>query len=59
MIHFVYIIESEADGTFYIGVSSDPEKRLGKHNLPHKYSLFEIPPSNKKFFFLRLFLSLP
>ncbi|RZS97737.1 GIY-YIG nuclease family protein [Cecembia calidifontis] len=36
MIHFVYIIESEADGTFYIGVSSDPEKRLERHNLPHK-----------------------
>ncbi|MFC0263269.1 GIY-YIG nuclease family protein [Fontibacter flavus] len=36
MSYFVYIIESEIDGTFYIGISSDPKRRLEKHNLPHK-----------------------
>jgi len=36
MAHFVYIIESEVDGTYYIGSSQDPEIRLEKHNRPHK-----------------------
>ena len=35
MTYFVYIIESALDGTFYIGVSSDPEKRLEKHKFLH------------------------
>jgi putative endonuclease len=29
---FVYIIQSQSDGSFYIGCSSD----LRKHNAPHK-----------------------
>ncbi len=33
---FVYILESEMDATYYVGVSEDPLKRLEKHNLPHK-----------------------
>ena len=36
MAHYVYIIESEVDGTYYIGSSADPSKRLEKHNSPHK-----------------------
>ncbi|MGY6744890.1 MAG: GIY-YIG nuclease family protein [Cecembia sp.] len=33
MTYSVYIIESQSDGTFYIGVSSDPEMRLAKQDL--------------------------
>ncbi len=36
MAHYVYIIESEKDGTYYIGSSQDPEKRVWKHNRPHR-----------------------
>jgi len=36
MAHFVYIIQSKVDGTFYIGESKDPLDRLEKHNRPHK-----------------------
>ncbi|MFM7358510.1 MAG: GIY-YIG nuclease family protein [Sediminibacterium sp.] len=32
MGHYVYIIESEQDGTFYKGYSQDPSKRLQQHN---------------------------
>ena len=32
MTYSVYIIQSEVDGSFYIGYSKDPEKRLLKHN---------------------------
>ena len=36
MDHFVYILLSEKDGSFYIGSSKDPFQRLLKHNAPHK-----------------------
>jgi putative endonuclease len=36
MSYFVYIIQSELDGTYYIGASQDPYGRLEKHNRPHK-----------------------
>ncbi|WP_035805607.1 GIY-YIG nuclease family protein [Lunatimonas lonarensis] len=36
MAHFVYILQSEKDGTFYIGESKDPLGRLEKHNRQHK-----------------------
>ncbi|GHB28517.1 GIY-YIG nuclease family protein [Mongoliitalea lutea] len=36
MAFFVYIIQSVKDNSFYIGVSSNPEERLLKHNRPHK-----------------------
>jgi len=36
MDYFVYILQSEKDGTFYIGSSQDPFHRLKKHNAPHK-----------------------
>ena len=29
---FVYIIESEKNGKYYIGHSDDPERRLSEHN---------------------------
>lgn len=31
-MHFVYIIKSKKDGSFYIGETSDLEKRLHWHN---------------------------
>lgn len=31
-MHFVYIIKSKVDGSFYIGETSDLEKRLYWHN---------------------------
>ncbi len=36
MAYYVYIIQSELAGTYYVGSSQDPEKRLEKHNRPHK-----------------------
>lgn len=36
MAYYIYILESEKEGTYYIGSSQDPEKRLEKHNLPHQ-----------------------
>ena len=32
MAYFVYIIESEKDGTYYIGSTQDVEERLQRHN---------------------------
>jgi putative endonuclease len=32
MRYYVYILQSEQDGTFYIGYSSNLESRLEKHN---------------------------
>ena len=31
-MYYVYILESEQDGSFYIGYSSDVQRRLVKHN---------------------------
>ena len=31
-MYYVYIIQSELDGTFYKGVSSDYKRRLEEHN---------------------------
>jgi len=31
-MHFLYILKSEKDGKYYIGVSSDPKRRLQEHN---------------------------
>ena len=36
MSHFIYIIQSDRDGSFYIGSSSDPLLRLRRHNAAHK-----------------------
>jgi putative endonuclease len=36
MEYYLYIIQSQKDSSYYIGSSEDPEKRLEKHNLPHK-----------------------
>ena len=32
MCYFVYILQSERDGSFYIGSTSDVEARLSRHN---------------------------
>jgi putative endonuclease len=32
MKHFVYIIQSETSGRYYIGLTHDPKLRLGRHN---------------------------
>jgi len=32
MGHFVYILQSEENGRYYIGESTDPERRLTHHN---------------------------
>ncbi len=36
MSHCIYILQSQKDDSFYIGCSENPERRLEKHNLPHK-----------------------
>ncbi len=36
MPHAIYILQSEAGGSFYIGSSAAPVDRLAKHNRPHK-----------------------
>ncbi|WP_339708414.1 GIY-YIG nuclease family protein [Algoriphagus aquimarinus] len=35
MDFFTYILQSEKDGSFYIGTSHDPYERLKKHNRMH------------------------
>ena len=35
---YVYILKSEKDGTIYVGISGDPERRLGEHNAGHQKS---------------------
>ncbi|MBZ0326719.1 MAG: GIY-YIG nuclease family protein [Altibacter sp.] len=57
-MYFVYIIESERDGTYYIGQSDNLEKRLELHNngfskytsrkLPWKLVYYESYPSRKE-----------
>jgi putative endonuclease len=32
MPYYVYIIESELDGSYYKGFTEDPESRLSRHN---------------------------
>jgi putative endonuclease len=35
-LYSVYILQSEMDGSYYVGSSADPVDRLAKHNRPHK-----------------------
>ena len=35
-MHYVYIIQSQLDQSYYIGYSADPESRLIKHNKANK-----------------------
>jgi putative endonuclease len=35
MKYYTYIIQSEKDGSFYIGSTSDVERRLFEHNFGH------------------------
>ena len=32
MKYFVYVLQSLKDGSFYVGLSSDPGRRLNEHN---------------------------
>ncbi|OGP76331.1 MAG: hypothetical protein A2W09_08145 [Deltaproteobacteria bacterium RBG_16_50_11] len=32
MVYFVYIIQSDKDGSYYIGYTSDLEERVERHN---------------------------
>jgi putative endonuclease len=41
---FVYVIQSLADGSFYSGMSQNPEQRLNDHNhKKSKYTSSKIP----------------
>ena len=31
-MHYVYLLKSQKDQKYYIGQTSDPERRLGEHN---------------------------
>ena len=31
-MYFVYVIRSEIDGRYYVGISEDVERRVGEHN---------------------------
>lgn len=41
---FLYIIQSEANGRYYIGSSQNPERRLAEHNSGHTRSLKHLRP---------------
>ncbi|MBK9272713.1 MAG: GIY-YIG nuclease family protein [Saprospiraceae bacterium] len=44
MKHYVYIIESEVDGTYYKGYSQHPINRLEQHNGGKtRYTMLKIP----------------
>lgn len=36
MSYYVYILQSDKDGSYYIGYSENPDKRLEKHNYSKK-----------------------
>jgi len=43
-MHFVYIIQSKKDASFYVGVTNDVQKRLIEHNSgSSKYSSTKNP----------------
>jgi putative endonuclease len=43
-MHYVYILQSQKDSSFYIGVSSDLKRRLHEHNtLNSDYSSRKAP----------------
>ena len=48
MKYYVYIIESEVDGRYYYGQSSDPEKRLHEHNTGRSGYTSKYVPWNLK-----------
>ena len=43
MAHYVYIIQSEADNSFYKGYTTQPLKRLAQHNAGEINSLKKMP----------------
>lgn len=43
-IYYVYLIESDKDGVWYIGLSANPEERLKQHNAgKSKFTKGHIP----------------
>jgi putative endonuclease len=45
MSYWVYIIQSETNGRFYCGHSSDPQRRLRQHNDPE----YQLSKTTKRF----------
>ena len=44
MTFYVYILQSRVDGSFYIGYSNEPERRLAEHNAGlSKYTSKKLP----------------
>ncbi len=44
MVYFVYILQSESDHSFYIGYTSDLNRRLEEHNSGHtRYTSHKRP----------------
>ncbi len=44
IMHWVYILESEKDGSHYIGVTADIKRRVAEHNSGNsKYSSTKMP----------------
>ena len=43
-MYFIYLLESEKSGVWYVGLSSDPQNRLIQHNLgKSKFTSGHIP----------------
>jgi putative endonuclease len=47
---FVYILQSERNGTFYIGSTNDVERRVFEHQIGHVKSTKNLRPLILKFF---------
>ena len=44
---YVYVLESEKSGRFYVGYSEDPDRRLHEHNVGKVRSTREFRPWRK------------
>lgn len=43
-MHYLYILQSEKDKSFYVGVTNDVKRRLKEHNLGlSKYTKLKLP----------------
>ena len=36
-MHFVYLLQSDQDGSFYVGITQDLDERLKRHNAGYVY----------------------
>lgn len=50
MFHFVYVLESEIDNSWYIGYTTDPTRRLKDHNTSKNASTKAKKPWNILYF---------